>query len=307
MRAAVARAYGPPEVVQIGEVRKPRPGRNDILIRVRAAALTTSDTRIRGLQFPPRLRVLLRVVIGLRAPRRVMGLVLSGEVESVGSDVTTLEPGDEVFGLDSRFKFGAHAEYACWPANDLLARKPAGLSHEEAAAIPYGGLMAKFFLRRAGVKAGQRVAIFGASGANGTSMVQLATHLGATVTGICSGRNCELVRSLGAAECIDYTVEDFTRSSVSYDVVLDAVGGLKNPPSREAVAKALAPGGVYVSVDETTPRFTQADLDELAGLAAKGSLKPVIDRTYPLELIAEAHAYVDRGHKRGNVILVVSP
>jgi len=306
VKAAVAKAYGPPEVVQVREVRKPRPGRNDILIRVRAAALTTSDTRIRGLQYPPRLRVLLRAVIGLRAPRSVLGLVLSGEVESVGSDVTTLEPGDEVFGFDSRFKFGAHAEYACWPANDLLTRKPAGLSHEEAAAIPYGGLMAMFFLRRAGVKGGQRVAVFGASGANGTSMVQLARHVGATVTGICSGRNCELVRSLGAAACIDYTVEDFTASGVSYDVVLDAVGRLKNPPSREVVAKALAPGGVYVSVDETMPRFTQTDLDELARLAAQGALKPVVDRAYPLERIAEAHAYVDQGHKRGNVIITVS-
>jgi len=236
-----------------------------------------------------------------------MGLVLSGEVESVGSDVTTLEPGYEVFGFDSRFKFGAHAEYACWPANDLLTRKPAGLSHEEAAAIPYGGLMAMYFLRRAGVADGQRVAVFGASGANGTSMVQLATHMGATVTGICSGRNCELVRSLGAAACIDYAVEDFTASDASYDVVLDAVGGLKKPPSREAVAKVLAPGGVYVSVDETMPRFTQADLDALARLAAEGSLKPVIDRIYPFERIAEAHAYVDQGHKRGNVIIVVAP
>jgi alcohol dehydrogenase len=307
VKAAIAKAYGPPEVVQVRELRKPRPGRKDILIRVRAAALTTSDTRIRGLQYPLRLRVLLRAVIGLRAPRRVMGLVLSGEVDSVGSDVTTFKPGEEVFGFDSRFKLGAHAEYACWPANDLLTRKPAGLSHEEAAAIPYGGLMAMFFLRRAGVKGAQRVAVFGASGANGTSMVQLATHLGATVTAICSGRNCELVCSLGAAACIDYTVEDFTGSDVSYDVVLDAVGGLKNPPPRKAVAKVLAPGGVYVSVDETMPRFTQADLDELARLAADGSLRPVIDRTYPLERIAEAHAYVDQGHKRGNVILVVSP
>ena len=140
----------------------------------------------------------------------------------------------------------------------------------------------------------------------GFSAVTSAQAQGATVTGICSGRNCDLVRSLGAAACIDYTVEDFTRSGVSYDVVLDAVGGLKSPPSREAVAKVLAPGGVYVSVDETRPRFTQADLDQLAGLVAGGALKPVIDRTYPLEHISEAHAYVDQGHKRGNVILVIS-
>ncbi len=276
-----------------------------MLIRVRAAALTTSDTRIRGLQYPPRLQLSLRVVVGLRAPRRVMGLVLSGEGESVGTDVTAFKPGDDVFGFDNRFKFGAQAEYACWPASDLLARKPAELSHEEAAAIPYGGLMAMFFLRRAGVRHGQRVAIFGASGANGTSMVQLATRAGAAVTAICSARNCELVHALGAAACVDYTTEDFTEANVAYDVVVDAVGGLKHPPSRARVAKVLAPGGVYVSVDEAMPRFTQADLEELARLGADGSLKPVIDRTYPLDQIAEAHAYVDQGHKRGNVILVV--
>jgi alcohol dehydrogenase len=158
--------------MRVSEIRKPKPRRNEVLIRVRAAALTTSDTRIRGLQYPRRLRVLLRVVIGLRAPRNTMGLVLSGDVESVGSDVTRFKPGDEVFGFDNRFKFGAHAEYACWPADDLLAMKPAALSHEQAAAIPYGGLMATFFLRRAGVKRGQRVAVFGASGANGTSMAR---------------------------------------------------------------------------------------------------------------------------------------
>jgi NADPH:quinone reductase-like Zn-dependent oxidoreductase len=306
MKAAVCTAYGPPEVVQLRETHKPRPGRNDVLIRVHAAALTTSDTRIRGLQYPRRLQALLRIVVGLRAPRAALGLVLSGQVESVGSNVSKFKPGDEIFGFDSRFKFGAHAEYACWPANDLLVRKPEGLSHVEAAAIPYGGLMAMFFMRRAGVKRGQRVAVFGASGANGTSMVQLAAHVGATVTGICSGRNCELVRSLGAATCVDYTVDDFTKMDALFDVVLDAVGGLKNPPSRAAVAKILAPGGVYVSVDETMPRLTQADLEQLARLASEGSLKPVIDRTYPLEQIADAHAYVDRGHKRGNVIVTVT-
>lgn len=287
-------------------MRKPIPGRNDVLIRVHAAALTTSDTRIRGLQYPSRLQVLLRLVVGLRAPRAALGLVLSGQVEAVGSDVIKFKPGDEVFGFDSRFKFGAHAEYACWPANDLLAPKPPGLSHVEAAAIPYGGLMAMFFMRRAGVKRGQHVAVFGASGANGTSMVQLAAHAGATVTGICSGRNCELIRTLGASKCIDYTADDFTKMDVLFDVVLDSVGGLKNPPSRDAVARVLGSGGVYVSVDETMPRLTQADLEELARLASEGSLKPVIDRTYPLEQVAEAHAYVDGGHKRGNVILTVA-
>ena len=303
MRAAVCTAYGPPEVVQIREVAKPRPGRNDVLIRVHAAAVTTSDTRIRGLQYPRRLQLMLRAVIGIRAPRRVPGLVLSGTVESVGPRVTNFKAGDEVFGFDNRFRFGAHADFACWPAHDLLTRKPASLSHEQAAAIPYGGLMAMFFLRRAGVKSGQRVAVFGASGANGTAAVQLARHLGANVTGICSARNAELVGNLGASECVDYVTADFTQSGASYDVVFDAVGALKSPPPRPAVEWVLAPGGAYISVDETMPRFTQADLEQLAGLCEAGVLMPVIDRTYPLDQIAEAHAYVDKGHKRGNVIL----
>jgi NADPH:quinone reductase-like Zn-dependent oxidoreductase len=195
VRAAVYTGYGPPEVVQIRDLPKPRPARNDVCIRVHAAALTTSDSRMGALQYPRRLRLVLRAVIGIRAPRRVLGLVLSGTVDSVGSGVTTFKAGDEVFGFDTRFNFGAHAEHACWPAQDLLAPKPAVLTHEEAAAMPYGGLMAMFFLRRAGAKSGQRVAIFGASGANGTASVQLARHLGATVTGICSSRNVELVRA----------------------------------------------------------------------------------------------------------------
>lgn len=305
MKAAICTGYGPPEVVQVREVARPRPRRNEVLIRVHAAALTTSDVRIRALKFPWRLRVLLRAIIGLRAPRRPLGIVLSGVVESAGTDVTAFHPGDEVFGFDSRLRFGAHAEFACWPADDLIAPKPAALTHEEAAAIPYGGLMALFFLRRAGLKSGQRVAVFGASGANGTAAVQLASHVGATVTAICSGRNHELARSLGASACVDYTVADFTESDASYDLVLDAVGGLKNPPPRSAVERVLASGGVYVSVDETTPRFTHAHVDELVRLCEAGALKPVIDRTYPLEQVREAHAYVDAGHKRGNVILSI--
>lgn len=305
MKAAVCTAYGPPEVMVVRDVPKPKPGHNDVCIRVHAAALTTSDTRIRGLKFPRRLRVPLRVMVGIRAPRRVVGLVLSGVVDSIGTAVTKFKPGDEVFGFDSSFRFGAHADYACWPENDVLALKPRRLTHEEAAAIPYGGLMATFFLRRAGLKSGQRVAIFGASGANGTSAVQLARLAGATVTGICSGRNVELVKSLGASSCVDYTVEDFTKSDAKYDVVLDAVGSLRKPPPRESVERVLAPGGVYVSVDEAMPRFTHSDLDELARLCEEGSLHPVIDRMYPLAQIAEAHAYVDQGHKRGNVILTM--
>ena len=306
MKAAVCTRYGPPEVVQIREVRKPDPGRSDVLIRVHAAALTTSDARIRGLQFPRRLRLVLRAAVGFRAPRRVLGLVLSGVIESAGRAVTRFKAGDEVFGFDTRFRFGAHAEYACWPESGLLATKPGNLTHEEAAAVPYGGLMAMYFLRRAGLTGGQQVAIFGASGANGTAAVQLATIAGATVTAICTARNFALVESLGARRCIDYTVDDFTAGQERYDVVLDAVGGLKHPPSREAVTRVLTSGGVYASVDETSPSFSQVDLDELARLCEDGSFKPVVDRTYPLDEAAAAHAYVDQGHKRGNVILRIA-
>jgi NADPH:quinone reductase-like Zn-dependent oxidoreductase len=296
----------------VKDVPMPVPRRNQVRIRVAATAVTSSDCYVRGLNLPARYRVAARLALGLTRPRRsILGMVLAGEVESAGADVTNFDRGDRVFGFD-RHVFGTYAEYVCWPQDTLLAAMPAGLTDEEAAAIPYGGLLALHFLRRAGVlrragaRGGLRVAVYGASGAVGTSAVQLARHFGADVTGVCSGANLELVRSLGAATVIDYTAGDFTRHQQPYDVIFDAVGKRKSAAALRQARQALAPGGICVSVDDGTPKLLAGDLALLKELAETREIRPVIDRCYRLEQIAEAHRYVDGGHKKGNVIVTVS-
>ena len=232
-------------------------------------------------------------------------MVLSGEVDSVGAEVGTFEPGDRVFGFN-RHLFGAYAQYVCWPEDGLLAARPANLTDEESAAIPYGGLLALHFLRKAGVRAGQSVLVFGASGAVGTSAVQLARHFGAAVTGVCSTANVHLVRSLGATRVVDYTVEDFVDTEERYDLVFDAVGKKKSASALRRCQRVLAPGGACISVDDGTPELRREDLILLGELATKGEIRPVIDRTYTLDDIVDAHRYVDSGHKRGNVIIAVT-
>jgi NADPH:quinone reductase-like Zn-dependent oxidoreductase len=231
-------------------------------------------------------------------------MVLSGVVDSVGADVRTLEPGNQVFGFN-RHRFGTYAQYVCWPEDGLLATRPATLTDEEAAAIPYGGLLALHFLRKSDVRAGQRVLIFGASGAVGTSAVQLARHFGAEVTGVCSTANVDLVASLGATAVIDYTSRDFADEARRYDLIFDAVGKRKSAAALRRCRQVLAPGGACVSVDDGTPNLRRVDLVLLGELATKGEIRPVIDRTYGLDDIVDAHRYVDNGHKRGNVVITV--
>ena len=226
-------------------------------------------------------------------------------MDSVGPDAKSFEVGERVFGFN-RHRFGTYAQYVCWPEDGLLATRPANLTDEEAAAIPYGGLLALHFLRKADVRAGQRVLVFGASGAVGTSAVQLARHLGAEVTGVCSTANVDLVASLGATTVIDYTSEDFTDRAERYDLIFDAVGKRKSAAPLRRCRQALAPGGACVSVDDGTPKLRREDLVLLGELATKGEIRPVIDRTYALDDIVDAHRYVDNGHKRGNVIISVA-
>ena len=307
MKAVICTAYGPPEVLQVRSVPDPRPGRKEVCIRLVATAVTASDAIVRGLKLRGRYRPLMRIAFGWRAPRRgIIGMIASGRIESVGRDVKAFKEGDEVFGMDG-FRAGTYAEKVCWPATTQLALKPSNLNFEEAAALPYGGLLASFFLRRLKVGAGRRVLIYGASGAIGTAAVQLARHLGAEVTGVCSTGNLELVRSLGAAKVIDYTKEDFTQSGERFDVIFDAVGKRKSAQAMANSAAALAPGGAAMSVDDSFPRTNTADLLALKQLAESGELRPVIDRVYPLDDIVEAHRYVDLGHKKGNVVITVAP
>ena len=307
MKAAVCTRYGPPEVLQIRDVAKPVPRDGEVLIRIRAAAVTFSDCFARsGFKGAPRImQILVRPVLGIRGPRRsILGLVLAGEIEQAGKRVRRFGVGDRVFAF-TMLHGGGFAQYTCLRENKTIALAPSNLSDEAAAAIPYGGLMALHHLRK-GIQSGQQVLIYGASGATGTSAVQLARHFGAEVTAVCSTTNLELVKSLGADTVIDYTTQDALDGGKRYDLVLDAVGRRKTSALKVACSQALAPGGKYVSVDDEMPRVSAAALTLLAELAEGGKLKPVIDRRYPLEQIAEAHRYVDDGHKKGNVVVTVS-
>jgi len=306
VRAVICTGYGPPEVLRLAEVARPVPRKNEIRIRIVATSVSFSDTLVRGMRVPRRMRIPFRLLAGWTAPRRsILGMVLAGDVESVGRNVIAFKPGDQVFGM-SPWRVGAYAEEVCWPDNTVLALRPQNLSYEEAAALPYGGLLAMHCLRKAKVLPGQRVLIYGASGAIGTAAVQLAKHFGAHVTGVCSGANFALVESLGADAVLDYTREDFTKAGQLYDLILDAVGRGKSAGAMREADRALATGGKRISIDDDFPKSTQANLGLLKQLAESGALKPVVDRVYTLGEIAEAHRYVDLGHKKGAVVVTVA-
>jgi NADPH:quinone reductase-like Zn-dependent oxidoreductase len=307
MKAVVYTQYGPPEVLHLEEVAKPVPKANELLIKIHATTVAAGDCRTRAFNVPWWSWLPARLYLGLTKPKRsILGMELAGEIEAVGEAVTRFKPGDRVFAF-AGFDFGAYAEYKCLAEEGpptkagIVAIMPANLTYEEAAAVPVGGFTALAFLRQAGLQRGQKVLIYGASGSVGAYAVQLASHhWEAEVTGVCSTANLDLVKSLGADAVIDYTQEDFAQRSESYDVVFDAVG----KSSRAQCAKALETGGVLLSVTGSPPIET-GDLAFLKGLLEAGKLKPVIDRTYPLTEIVDAHRYVDRGHKRGNVVITV--
>jgi NADPH:quinone reductase-like Zn-dependent oxidoreductase len=308
MKAALCTAYGPPEVLRPGELPKPTPTGSQILIRVHAAAVTISDCIVRSGKVNPALWLPMRIFVGFGRPRNpVLGLDLAGEVEAVGSAVQRFKVGDPVMAFTGKY-FGAYAEYACLPADGvrgpqdaLIAPKPSNLTYAEAAALPSRGGLAWHFLGQGQVQAGQRVLVFGASGAIGTFAMQLAKHLGAHVTGVCSTANLDFVKALGADAVIDYTREDFTQRPERYDLSFDAVG--KRYSKKLAYHRALTPNGKFISVDDGTPQFGTDALMRLKELAEAGHLKPVIGRTYLLEQAAEAHRHIETGHKRGNVVI----
>jgi len=305
MRAIVCTGYGAPEVLQLREIEKPAPKHDEVLIKMHATSVTSSDCIVRSFNIHGPMSIPVRLMLGVTKPRRsVIGLVVAGKVEAVGKDVRSFQVGDDVFGFEG-FAFGAYAEYKRMQANGILALKPSTLSYEQAAAIPYGGLLAVHFLRKGKIGSGQKVLVYGASGAAGTSAVQIAKHFGAEVTGVCGPTNLELVSSLGADAVIDYTKDDFTKMGERYDLILVAVGNRVHPPSEADCKRALVSGGVYVSVDQGLWRAHKDELELLKELVEAGTLKPVIDRSYPLEQMAEAHRYVDQGHKKGNVVITV--
>jgi NADPH:quinone reductase-like Zn-dependent oxidoreductase len=317
MRAVVQDRYGPPDVLRIEEVDRPVPKTGEVLVHVRASTVSQSDTHIRGAH--PRA---WRLVAGFRRPRwRILGVDFAGVVDEVGAGVTEFSVGDEVFGLVRLF--GAHAEFICLPETGSIAHKPASLSFEEAAAVSDGAMQALATLRVGAVRKGSRIAIYGASGSLGSAAVQIARHIGAHVTGVTSTKNVELVRSLGADEVIDYMRDDLTTRGPVFDVVIDAVGKYAFHWGKHA----LKPGGTYVETDfgpyklETfvmwiasrwvgnrrlrfaSGRRSKGDVLFMQELIEAGAFRPVVDRTYPLDEVVDAHRYVETWRKTGNVVL----
>jgi NADPH:quinone reductase-like Zn-dependent oxidoreductase len=308
MKAIGCTKYGPPEVLEIKDVDKPAPKNDEVLIKIYATTVHRGDSRMRSFDIPgPSWQLLLaRLMLGISKPRRaILGMELAGEIESVGDDVTLFKKGDEVFASTVWSGFGGYAEYKCMAENGVLALKPTNMNFEEAAVIPSGGITTLGVLKMAFIQEGGKVLIYGASESVGTFAVQLAKSFGAEVTGVCSTPNLELVKSLGADKVTDYTKEDFTHSGEIYDVIFDAVDKF---PSEQA-KKSLKQTGIYLNVDASSDKIKKKDvlplLKELKELIGAGQLKAVKDRRYPMEEIVEAHRYVDKGHKKGNVVITV--
>lgn len=323
MKAVVYKNYGSPDVLEFQEVAKPAPKEDEILVKVHATTLTVADVRSRSFTVPPSVWLPARVVLGLRKPKKaVLGMELAGEVESVGKDVTRFKKGDQVFAA-TLIGFGAHAEYKCLPEDAAIAIKPSNITYEEAASLPIGARTALHYLRKANIQPGQKILIYGASGSVGTYAVQLAKVFGVEVTGVCGTANVELVRSLGADKVIDYTMEDFSTQGETYDVILEAV----DKSSFSACMRTLKEDGIYLNVTVPVPSIEMIwtkiisskklmlgenppekaeDLIFLKELVEAGKIKPVVDRCYPLERIVNAHRYVDKGHKKGNVVITVA-
>lgn len=318
MKAIVCTKYGAPEFLQMKEVEKPSPKDNEILIKIHASSVSSGDSRMRRAD-----PFIIRLIFGFKRPRKpILGVVFAGEIEAIGTSVSNYKIGDQVFG-SSGMNFGAHAEYVSVPEDAVLALKPNNMTYEEAASIPFGATASMHFLRIANIQQGQKVLIYGASGALGTMAVQLAKNYGAEITAVCSTANIELMKSLGADHVIDYTQEDFTRNGKKYDVVFDTIGksslrkALKSLSDNGHLLLASAGIGTMIGgsiksmfikkkIVSGVIKETVKDMNFFKQLIEKGSLKAVIDRTYPLEKIAEAHAYVDKGHKKGNVIIAMN-
>ena len=307
MKAIVYTEYGPPGVLQLKEVEKPRPQNNELLVKVKATTVTTGVLWARmGMHPDSKIFTLaVRMVFGVRKPKKtILGYEFSGEVEAIGKEVQLFREGDKVFGTTTGLMNGAYAEYVCIPEKwkqGVIAKNPANMSYEEAAAVPIGGMTALFLLDKANIQKGQKALIYGASGSVGTYAVQIAKHhFGAEVTGVCSTSSLELVSSLGADQVIDYTQEDFTQSGEIYDVVFDAVGKISSSRGKNALKR----NGTYLSVKSPTSEKTE-NLLLLKEFVESGKIRAVIDRCYPLEQIAEAHRYVEKGHKKGNVVITV--
>jgi NADPH:quinone reductase-like Zn-dependent oxidoreductase len=318
MKAIIYTKYGPPNVLRLTEVEKPQPKEIEVLIKINATAVNSADWRLRKAD-----PFMVRFFFGLFKPKKnILGVVLSGVIEKIGKDVTSYSAGDQVFGL-SDMSLGTYAEYICLPETSALAIKPNNKSFEEAAAIPFGGHTALHFLRKANIKSGLSVLVYGASGAVGTAAVQLAKYYGAKVTAVCSSANVEMVTMLGADKVIDYTKTDISQVEETFDIIFETVN--KAPISKlkkilkkngtlvlgSAMLKEMFQGSLIslfgnIKVLLGEAKVTAKDMSFLKELAASGKLKPVIDKIYPLDKIADAHTYAEMGHKKGNVVIQIT-
>ena len=317
MKAVVCTKYGPPEVLELAEMEKPVPKSDQVLINVKATAVTASDCIIRAFKMPGDhkfpvkqfMELMMGVALGFTKPKNpIIGLVLAGDIESVGQDVKLFKKGDQVYGFTG-YSMGAYAEYTCMSEKEstrgCLAIKPSNMSYEQAAAVSYGGILATHYLKKGNIQNGESMLIYGASGAIGTTAIQLAKCYDAHITAVCSSRNFDLVKSLGADKVIDYTKKDSINMLEVYDFVLDAVGKNKSSELKVQCKKALKPDGRYVSVDDGNVKLSSAYLVQLGEFIEAGKVTVAIDRRYPLEEIVEAHRYVDKGHKKGNVVITL--
>ncbi|MFT4662515.1 MAG: NADPH:quinone reductase-like Zn-dependent oxidoreductase [Patiriisocius sp.] len=321
MKAITTREYGVPSVLTLEEVEKPTPKDNEILVKVHSTPVTSGDARIRALNVPFGFKFITRMLFGFNKPKQpILGVVFSGLVETVGKDVKEFVVGNEVFGTSE--KFGCHAQYVAIPEKGAITIKPTNLSFDDAAALPFGALTSLKYLRDLGkIKSGQKILVNGASGALGVYGIQLAKHFGAKVTGVCSGANVELVKSLGADEVIDYSTTDFTKNGKTYDIIYDTVGKItfkecKNSLSENGRMLLAASGlGQYLQVLLTSfskkkvvagvAVFNRKDLDVIKDLATKGIIVPVIGKRFPFSEAEAAHTYVDKGHKVGSAVVVI--
>jgi NADPH:quinone reductase-like Zn-dependent oxidoreductase len=310
MKAIICKKYGPPEVLEIEQRNKPIPEKDEVLIKIYAAAVTNSDLFIRSSNVPLRMLIPFRLMMGLRKPRHsIIGEVFSGEIELAGSEIKRFKAGDRVYGLTG-FSLGAYADYKCMKETDskqgCLALMPKNIGFEEATSAAYGGLLAFQFMEKKDLTRGQKVLVYGASGTSGTMAIQYARHLGAEVTGVCGPLNIEFVRSLGADKVLDYTKSESLEYLEKYDLVIDAVGKRKTSDLKKACARALTANGKYVSIDDGALLLQSDRLNRITELVESGIIKPVNDRVYPFEQIIEAHKYVETGHKKGNVAITVN-
>lgn len=310
VKAIICTKYGPPDVLQLKEVNKPSPKRDEVCIKIYASAVTASDIYIRGSQLPLRFWLPMRLFLGFTKPRKsIIGMVVAGEIEAVGKDITRFRAGDQVYGVTG-FGLGAYAQYKCMKETDsmhgCLSLKPANISYEEATAAAYGGLLALQRIEEGNIQRGQHVLIYGASGTSGSIAVQLAKYYGAEVTGVCSTQNLDFVKALGADQVIDYTKDDAGNLIDRYDFMLDTAGKAKTSPLKEKCIKSLRTQGKYISIDDGKLELKSERLMKIKSLIEAGHIKPVIDRTYPMDRIAEAHEYVEKGRKRGGVAISIA-